>query len=44
MNTAIELILVTLLASLVAQPAASAALVNAARSERAYRDRGHRDR
>jgi hypothetical protein len=43
MNSAIELILVTLLASLVAQPAPSAAPVNA-RSERAYRDRGHRDR
>ncbi len=42
MNSAIDLILVTLLASLVAQPAASAPVY--ARSERAYRDRGHRDR
>ena len=43
MNSAIELIVVTLLASLVAQPAASAAPVNA-RCERPYRDRGHGDR
>ncbi len=43
MNSAFELILVTLLASLVAKPAASAVPV-AARSERPYRDPGRRAR